>query len=168
MKLSLSFLLILIAGMSCSNKEGAMQPTQSEPTRSFWAAIANDEKQEPKQRSVAIGHIFERHVRKNMTLTELAETLDNPTWIQDEHVSEVTIVTGSIPLEPMSGTTMFFISVFGNKELARHNKECIGIWLIVSGEIGKKDFLSIVKKRQESEFQKNTLKAWAIRPAPPS
>jgi hypothetical protein len=152
--------LFLSRGITQERKQE--MPKMLEPPI-FWTDIANNEKLETWRRGLAIHLLFERHAAKDITLGKLAEVMNKPMWMKDEDVSRITYLGGWIPLEMTPGDTMFCIVVFPNQNVERHNKECIGIYLNVSGEIDRKDFLATIKG-QKSNFENTKLKAWAISP----
>ena len=59
----------------------------------LWTKIANNAAYAGPQRQRAVLELFKRHVHPSMTLWQLANRLDNPTWL----------VKGAVSIEPYSG-----------------------------------------------------------------
>jgi hypothetical protein len=145
---------------------GQQQPKQSrklvEPA-DYWTAVANDEKLVIWRRGVSIYFLFERHMRPDMTLNELADLLNKPTWIKEEHVWPLEgPLTGASPVVPTPGDSLFRIVVFYSKDVQTQRRETIGIYIKVSGKVDKKTFLSIIMKEGKNEQEKNKVKGWGF------
>lgn len=130
----------------------------------FWTDLANDEKVETWRRAVAIYFLFDRHVKQEIALEELAGLMNKPKWIKEEDFVRVGKFTGSLPLPFMPGDSLFRVRVFPNKDVARHNKECFAIFLYVTGKIDKEDVVSTIVSGKKGKYEKVKLKAWAISP----
>src|SRR6266576_23758 len=65
------------------NEETAMyRPGQMGEPAAFWAKLANNTSVEPSCRRVCVLELFRRHVRPGMSLGQVADLLDNPTWLE--------------------------------------------------------------------------------------
>jgi len=129
----------------------------------FWSGIADNEKIDVWRRGLAIYFLFDRHLEKNATLSDLARMVKKPSWINEAEISIVT-KRGVIHLETSPGDTMFQIVVFSNKDIEKHNKESIGIYLNVSGQVGKSDFYAALMGREDAKCKNRKLKGWAFFP----
>lgn len=138
------------------------------PSARFWSAVANDEKQPIWRRSAAIYMLFGKHVEREMTLAELAEILDKPTWLKEEDVSLIFKIAGWVPPEVLrfnEDETLFCIIVFSDwKNIERHNKQCLAVYMSVSGQLSKKDFVSDLLSPLGNTSKDRLVKAWAISP----
>ena len=62
-------------------------PSKSEAA--VWVRVANSDTYSRIRRRQAIFQVFDRHVRKDMTLGELAVLLAKPSWLKRENVVEI-------------------------------------------------------------------------------
>ncbi len=134
-----------------------------EPVR-FWTAIIENDKLEPWQRGIALYLLFERHVDKDATLGKLGEILNKPTWIKENDVRLITRLAGWVPLKLSFEDSTFSIRVFTNSDLEKNNRESIGLYITVSGEIDKATFLSIISNRQRHKNDSRRIKEFAFSP----
>jgi hypothetical protein len=79
---------------------------------SFWARIANDASYPVERRRRFALELFRRHVRKGMSLAQIAEALDRPTWLTDKNIHKVRLLAGLIPVNLTRGDTVFALIVF--------------------------------------------------------
>jgi hypothetical protein len=70
----------------------------SEPP-SFWSSIANDPQYSDDHRRIAVFQLFKRHVRPGRTISEVAATLNKPTWLKEENLAIVERIHGKIPVK---------------------------------------------------------------------
>jgi len=131
----------------------------------YWTAIANDEQLESWRRAVSIYLLFERHVKKDITLNKLADLLNKPKWIKEKAVSVVEFVFGfNVPLETSPEDTLLSVLVFSNKDLSKHKKEAFGILIKVSGRMDRKEFIAAIMKQEKTKHGNAKIKAWAMTP----
>lgn len=78
---------------------------------SFWAEIANDTSYRPEHRRRCVFQLFRRHVRKGMSLAEVAQQLNRPNWLPDENVHEVKLIGGLIPVKITPGDTVIALII---------------------------------------------------------
>jgi len=106
----------------------------------FWSDIANSTEYTEFHRRVAVAELFKRHIRPGMKLSELAEVLDSPTWMENSNISTVESIYGHFPLLGLSPGTVFAVHLFPRLP-------GLGwfIYLRISGEIGRDDFLKVLR-----------------------
>jgi hypothetical protein len=111
----------------------------TEPPK-FWSDIANSTEYTELHRRVAVAELFKRHIRPGMKLSELAEVLDSPTWMENSNVSTVESIYGYVPLMGLSPGTVFAVHLFPRLP-------GLGwfIYLRISGEIRRDDFLKVLR-----------------------
>lgn len=120
----------------------------SEPA-SFWADIANNQEYSSAQRRHCVFQLFKRHVKPGMTLSELAQTLDNPTWLEDDDVTVLLDLAGHIPVKWTADNTVVVLSVFPNVPDGR-----LAHWAIyvsISGHIDQEEFINVIRGRQVAQ-----------------
>ncbi len=118
---------------------------------------------------MAIYFLFNRHVKKDAALGEIAELLGKPKWIKEDEVRVISAFTGQLPLEftPVDAR-MFQIRVFSNKDAAKDGMEHFVIYMNVKndpGQMDKEDFTSTLLSEKKDKHANTRLKAWAISPS---
>jgi hypothetical protein len=163
MKISLFAMALMILFVAHGDTQEAKKPPKLLEPASFWTAIANDAKLDPQQRALAIHWLFERHVKQGATLGKLAEVLGKQTWISEKDVERVGFVAGYVPLDVKFGDSLMCLVVFRNENTAKHNKEVIGIYLSIEGQIDRAAFLDTIKGKK-TKHENTKLTAWSISP----
>ena len=110
---------------------------------SFWTKIANSTSYGPDQRRRAVFELFERHVGAGLTLGQLADLLDHPTWLEAADVSVVDRLGGKIPVSWNPQDTVFVLAVFPNLPDGRYAHWAI--YLRVSGKVDRDDFVRAIR-----------------------
>lgn len=111
-----------------------LQPSQ------FWAQIANDQSYSGERRRQCILQLFQRHAHVGMTLKEVAEKLNKPNWLSDKDISWVQPVGGLIPVQIVSGDTIFVLLL-----LPPSHGNNVGVYLRVSGRVEVKEFGEVLR-----------------------
>jgi hypothetical protein len=144
-------------------KQRALTQTgaSSEPS-TFWTGIAENSSIDTCRRGLAIYFLFERHVRKSISLGELAVILNKPTWIKKDDVSIIT-KNSPLALNFTPGDTMFVVEVFASDVIKKHNAESIRLYMNVGGVVDKGDFVSTLLGGHATK--NSVLKGWAFNPA---
>jgi len=136
-------LLLKIANRNISYKElvKAVERLgyETEPPK-FWSDIANSTEYTELHRRFAVAELFKRHIRPGMKLSELAEVLDSPTWMENSNVRTVESIYGYVPLMRLSPGTVFAVHLF-----PRLTGLGWFIYIRISGEIGRDDFLKVLR-----------------------
>jgi len=101
--------------------------------------------------AIAVVVLIRRHFRPGMKLSELAQILDNPTWMKDSNASIVRTLLGYIPLENLSPGTPIAIDLF--RELAGTGWS---LYFRVSGEIQViDDFIKVLRGQAVEQEKKD-------------
>jgi hypothetical protein len=87
--------------------------------------------------------LFRERVRPGMTLAEVAQVLDRPTWLADEHVWIVGDIGGHIPVGLEPDESVVVIDVLPEGDDRFH------VYLRVSEEITAEDFLRWVRDGED-------------------
>lgn len=116
---------------------------------SFWTKIANSTEYSPDQRRRAVFELFERHVRPGITVGQLADLLDQPTWLDDADVSVVDRLGGKIPVAWNPQDTIFVIAVFPGLPDGRYAHWAI--YLRVSGKVDRESFVRAIQGEATSD-----------------
>lgn len=109
----------------------------------FWSAIANSPDCRPEHRRLAVRELFKRHVKPGMTLAELGELLDDPTWLADDDVSAVTAVGGKVPVSMTPGDSVFVVALF--PKLPGEQTSHWAIYLRVEGKVEREGLLQALR-----------------------
>jgi hypothetical protein len=80
-----------------------------------------------------------------MTLADLAELLDNPTWLKDEDITLVTIVGGRLPVKWSNEDTIFILHIFPG--LPDRYYTHWAIYIKVSGKVEIQSIVDIIRGR---------------------
>jgi hypothetical protein len=80
----------------------------------FWTRIANDSSYSLPHRSKCIFALFRRHGLLGGCISLLAERLARPTWLRDEDIEEITVITGWIPVGTSPDCTVFRLKVLSD------------------------------------------------------
>jgi hypothetical protein len=159
-------LLLLLGAVLPTNPQAHGISTRAglEPAQ-FWAGTANNDKLEAWQRRVAIYRLFQRHVRKGMTLRELGEILSEPNWFRDQDVFTLGCagqLPGNMLMTP--GDTMLEIYIMTGDLLKGPHRPFFVICMNVSGDIDTAEFLSVVRHKKRGAIENAKLKEWAFSP----
>jgi hypothetical protein len=69
----------------------------------LWVRVANDPSYQPFHRAVAVYELFQRHVRKSMTLQQMASLFAGCQWLQDAFVERIELMGGEVPVQIPDG-----------------------------------------------------------------
>jgi len=165
MKLIFGLMAASALALSCVSLADCQELTFAalEPSK-FWSSIANDDKQDNWHRGTAIYFLFARHIKSEMTLARLVETLDRPTWIDKMRIGTVGERTG--PLPSRKGEQWLCISVFENDNPKNHNRESFGIYLsfATTESVEADAFCSVLQNGAGSKHAGAKLKACLLFP----
>ena len=120
-----------------SKLEGVTEPP------SFWLGIANDPTYNALHRALAICQFFKRHVKKPITIAELAGLLDDPAWINSSTVASIEHLKGEVPVEWNLGEAVLAIRLFSRKA-----EEVPVLYLRLSRPLDAETFVQIMKGGQ--------------------
>jgi hypothetical protein len=119
----------------------------------FWVRIANSQEYRQDHRRRAVFQLFQRHVVPGVRLSELAQILDNPSWLADDDVSVVTLMAGEVPVKLTPEDTVFVLPVFPNLPDGRY--ENWAIYLRVLGQVDRESFINILRGKPVAEAVSN-------------
>jgi len=115
----------------------------------LWSALANNPSVGVQCRRYCVEHLFRRHVRPGMKVSELARLLDKPTWLVDTEVLAWSDGTkrgecfdGWCPLRdwPAKGGTAFCILPFTGA-----GPDGEEVWLRVSPKMARDSFIEALR-----------------------
>jgi hypothetical protein len=118
-------------------------PVTEEP--GFWSAIANDDNYSQDHRRRAVYELIQRHVYSGMTLADMAEILDDPTWLKDEDVTMVTIVGGKLPVKWSMEDTIFILHIFPG--LPDRQYANWAAYIKISGKVERQSIVDVLRGR---------------------
>lgn len=140
-----------------TNKERLIRAIQSlgtvTETANFWTKIANSEQYSQYHRRIAVFQLFKRYVSRGMTLSELAQVVDNPSWLAKENISIVDSLGGKIPVKWTFEDTVLVLGVF--PELPDGRYDHWAIYLRVSGKVTGENFIRLLRGESVSEDVSN-------------
>lgn len=149
---NVKFLLARIADPEIEQKAlvkaiRSLGPATEEP--GFWSAIANDGRYNPDHRRRAVYELISRHLKRGMTLAELAVLLDNPTWLRDEDVSLVTVVGGRLPVRWSAEDTIFILHIF--PDLSDRHYDHWAAYIKIAGQFALETIVDALHGRPAGE-----------------
>ena len=127
-----------------SNYVRAIQQLDANLTPSFWSSIANDEDYSYEKRQVAVVELFQRFVKPGITLNQLGDILNKPTWLKDDDINLIEYHTGPSLLKYLYPGSVFYMFLF--RDIRPQYQVTIGIR--IEGKITKEDFLKAIKGQE--------------------
>lgn len=115
----------------------------------FWADITNSSQYSQQHRRRAVFALFQRHIYPPITLGELADILDNPSWIKSEDIGVVGELAGEIPVIYNPEDTVFVLPIF--PEVPDGHYAFWAIYLRVEGKIAAETLGNILYGRSSDE-----------------
>jgi hypothetical protein len=113
-----------------------------EETPGFWSAIANDKNFNDNHRRYAVFMLFKRHVKAGISINQLGELMNKPSWLSYEDVTLIEKIAGEMPIEFSLADSFFIIKVFSHLSYGRW--EYWGIYFKIEGKINRRDFYNII------------------------
>lgn len=140
----LALIVTAFAGYGCKNARHPLQPVSPSPnaiqsphvavndsaTAASLRNIANSAGYSDRLRRRAVFELFRRYATPGMTLRDLRRLLGDPTWLTNDHIIVVGVVTGLIPVEWHFEDTVFVLQVLPHSEVHKS-----GIYFRVSGDV---------------------------------
>ncbi len=105
----------------------------------YWTRIASDSSYSRFHRRCAVFQLFRRHVHVGMRLSELADLLGRPSWLQGSDIQMVEYLGGHIPVRFSLKDTIFVLLVLPD---ARNQGSAI--YLRIAGKIDLQSFRALV------------------------
>lgn len=102
----------------------------------FWSRIANDPSYPIYHRRICAGELLQRYVHAGMSLGEIAEILNAPTWLAkgDIHAILILGMSGSIPIQfGINNSGDFSITILPDKE--KKDNDWLTMWIRVEGDV---------------------------------
>jgi hypothetical protein len=96
----------------------------------FWSRIANDTRYSRDHRRACILELFRRHVKPRAKLKDVANVLDNPSWLAKEQIHFFGPLAGFVPV-----TLTFDDSVFSIVILSEPNGDASAVYLRIKGKL---------------------------------
>jgi hypothetical protein len=151
---------------SLANYEVQGAKVRARTFNQIHSAVPNpsDVRLETRRRAEAIYRLHEEHIKSGITLRQLATVLDRPTWFNKRDVIKMIILIGYIPIEWMPSDTLFCVLVFPDPATGQPTSESFRIWISVSGQMDKQDFLSIILDNEKSIYENRKVNAVAVSP----
>jgi hypothetical protein len=157
-------IFLVLGVISMPSLQEAKVKTEKEPEpAAFWTGLADNDHIDVWRRGLALYLLFDRHIPKDITLGEFARILNKPKWISSEQVFVITR-GGVFSLELTPGDTMFLVVAFSSKDIEKHNRESVGLYLNVSGKVTKEDFMAAIAGRGTPDQKAKRIRAWAFSP----
>jgi hypothetical protein len=109
--------LLVILSTGCGTcptnppKRAAQEVGPVKEPASFWVKIANDSSYSIECRRTCVFELFRRHVRAGMSLSEVAERLEQANWLPDNWIYDKGAGTGYMPVRFVLGDSVFAIGV---------------------------------------------------------
>jgi hypothetical protein len=158
---ALPLLFLVLPLLGCRNPRGTPEsviyrPGQVGEPAAFWAELANNADLEASCRRVCVLELFRRHVQPGMSLDEVADILDGPTWLEESDVTDFAQYSGYVPLPLTQGDGDFGIHVLA-RPLERG-----WIMIKVKGICTKAQFVSALKGRGDNKIRDASIVAIAV------
>ena len=96
----------------------------------FWSRIANDTGFSRDHRRACILELFRRHVKRRAELKDVANVLNNPSWLAKEQIHFFGPLAGFVPV-----TLTFDDSVFSIVILPEPNGDASAVYLRIKGKL---------------------------------
>jgi hypothetical protein len=109
----------------------------------FWSALANSAAHSAIQRRHYVFQLLRRHVAPGMTLSQLAQLLDGPTWLHRADIEVIEDLGGTIPVRMTDSDTVFRLRVTPGSGLPDFRDA----YFRVAGKIGADQLFALLRDK---------------------
>jgi hypothetical protein len=109
----------------------------------FWIALANSAAHSAIQRRHYVLQLLRRHVAPGMTLSQLAQLLDEPVWLHREDIEVIEDLGGTIPVRMRDGDTVFRLRVAPGPALPDFRD----VYIRVAGKVGADQLYALLRDK---------------------